>query len=60
MTKVQLSDCGWTDTPEVMQFMKFAFTKNARLLKYDFKFNNIGEDGIDMLIKDLIPAAPHV
>jgi hypothetical protein len=43
-----------------MDAMLTSFKSNNRLLRYDFKFNQFTEGGIDRLINELIPSAPHV
>ena len=43
-----------------MDAMLLAFKTNQTLLRYDFKFNQFTEKGIERLITELIPAAKHI
>lgn len=55
-----VADTHWSDTEEVMNAMKMAMTINKTLTRYDLKFNNVSEDGIDVLVQDIIPNATHI
>jgi len=39
--------------------MKFCMVKNKTLTRYDFKHNNITDDGVDALI-EILDSAQHV
>lgn len=59
LTQVYLNDCGWDDSEEVMEAMKFAMTKNTVLGKYDLKHNSVSEEGIEMICA-IVAEAKHV
>ena len=39
--------------------MKFCLVKNKTLARYDFKHNNITDDGVEAII-EILEQAPHV
>jgi Leucine-rich repeat (LRR) protein len=59
LTKLDLSDNQFNDTKEVLSAMKFCMVKNKTLTRYDFKHNNITDDGVDALI-EILDSAQHV
>ena len=45
LKKLSVADNQFSDTEKVMQAIEFCMGKNDRLGKYDFKYNNIGQEG---------------
>ena len=45
LKKILVADNQFNDDEDVMKAIEFCMRKNERLGKYDFKFNNIGEQG---------------
>ena len=60
LLKVQLCDCGWEDTEEVMEAIQLAFSTNKKLARYDFRFNLISEEAVDKFISELVPNNQHI
>ena len=45
LKKILVADNQFNDDEDVMKAIEFCMRKNERLGKYDFKYNNIGEQG---------------
>lgn len=50
LTKVSVSDNQFSDTEEVLNQIQKTWKKNEKLTKYDFKHNDITDDGVEFLI----------
>lgn len=59
LTKIYLAAMQWTDEEEVLEAMHHCMTKNKLLLRYDFKNNQITDDGI-YRICEILGDASHV
>lgn len=59
LTKVYLAAMLWTDEEEVLEAMHHCMTLNKVLLRYDFKNNQISDDGI-YRICEILGDAGHV
>ena len=59
LQKIYLADNQFNDDQEVLESVKDCMMKNKELGRYDFKHNNIGNEGIQFFT-ELLPEAPHV
>lgn len=60
LESIMMADCGFDESEEVMQAIKFSMTHNKVLARYDFKHNSItSDDGIETLC-DILKDTPHV
>lgn len=59
LQKLDLSDNQFSDSKEVLAAMKFCLVKNKTLCRYDFKHNNITDDGVEAII-EILETANHV
>jgi len=59
LKRINLSDNQFNDVPETMECIRFCFLKNLELGRYDFKYNNITENGVEELCK-ILEEARHV
>ena len=59
LKRISLADNQFSDCANTMAAIKFCFLKNEGLGKYDFKFNNITENGVEEFCK-ILEEAKHV
>lgn len=59
LTKIYLADNQFGEEPNVLESIKYAWTKNITLGKYDFKFNALYDNGVEKLT-EYLELAPHV
>jgi len=59
LKKILVADNQFNDDEDVMKAIEFCMRKNERLGKYDFKFNNIGEQGL-IKLTEILKNQPHV
>ena len=59
LTKVAINDNQFSDSEEVLAQIKQTWNKNQKLCRYDFRHNDITDDGVEYLIECLKDAG-HV
>lgn len=59
LKKISLADNQFGEDPEVLESIKYAWTKNNHLAKYDFRFNAIYDSGVKALT-EYMEVATHI
>lgn len=60
LVKLILADNQFNDDDEVLKAIEFCFENNTTLKKYDFRYNNITENGLKTMTRILTEKANHV
>jgi Ran GTPase-activating protein (RanGAP) involved in mRNA processing and transport len=60
LKKIWLSDNQFNDDEDVLKAIMFCWVKNTHLLRYDFKYNIISSEGLQVLTQCLTTEAQHV
>jgi Ran GTPase-activating protein (RanGAP) involved in mRNA processing and transport len=60
LKKIWLSDNQFNDDEDVLKAIMFCWVKNTHLLRYDFKYNIISSEGLEVLTQCLTTEAQHV
>lgn len=60
LKKLHIADNQFNDEEDVLKVITSCWVKNTRLMRYDFRYNNIGSEGLNMLANCLEKDAPHV